>query len=178
MKKTICNIAACVVALGIFGVNSEEVQAFQSASHYALIQKVKDNLPSNSIIGQAIKEYPNIAAWGSIAPDLGYFQPGQLGGYAPWADRYHYYKVGSFAKTQLKEAIDSRDNKKIAFAAGWVSHVSGDLASHGIYVNPECGVYLDNESTRSTHSELEGKAEPYVWSTLGNQDMNLYEKKI
>lgn len=177
MKKIVYNIASCVAVISIFSINSKQVQAFQPASHYALLQKVEKNLPSNSIIGQAIREYSNIAAWGSIAPDLGYFQPSQLGGYAPWADRYHYYKVGSFAESQLKEALDSGDKKKIAFAAGWVSHISGDLACHGIYVNPECGVYLDNEDTRSQHSELEKMAEPYVWNTLGNQNQSLYENK-
>lgn len=153
------------------------VYAFQPAAHYALLEKVENNFPSDSIIGQAIKEYSNIAAWGSVGPDLGYFQPSELGGYAPWADRYHYYKVGSFAKNQLKEALDSGDKKKIAFAAGWVSHVSGDLACHGIYVNPECGVYLDNEDTRSKHSELEKMADPYVWTSLGRQDQSFYANK-
>ncbi|MBD7912496.1 PLAT/LH2 domain-containing protein [Clostridium cibarium] len=177
MKKIIRSIIGCIVVLGVLSIDSKEAKSFQPAAHYALIQKVKSNLSSASIIGQALREYPNIAAWGSLGPDLGYFQPSELGGYAPWADRYHYYKVGSFAKEQLKEALDSGDKKKIAFAGGWVSHVSGDLACHGIYVNPECGVYLDNEDTRSKHSELEKMADPYVWTTLGNQDQNLYINK-
>lgn len=154
-----------------------EAKAFQPASHYALLKKVENDLPSNSIIRQAINKHSDIAAWGAIAPDLGYFQPSQLGGYAPWADRYHYYKVGSFATNLLKEALNSGDLKKIAFAAGWISHVSGDLACHGIYVNPECGVYLDNEEGRSLHSDLENIAEPYIWKTLASQDENIYTNK-
>lgn len=170
----------CVIIVGILFIvilQPETVKAFQPASHYALIQKVSKNLKPDSIIKKALDKYPQIAAWGSIGPDLGYLQPAELGGYAPWADRYHYYKVGSFAKTQLKEALDSGDYQKIAFAAGWVSHVCGDLACHGIYVNPECGVYLDNKDTRSLHKELESKAEAYVWSNLGEQSADIYQKK-
>ena len=174
MKKVVFSLVGVIFISSMFIINPKEVKAFQPASHYALLQKVESNLPSNSVIGQAIRKYPNIAAWGSVGPDLGYFQPSQLGEYAPWADRYHYYKVGTFAKNQLKKAMNSGDLKRIAFAAGWVSHVTGDLACHGIYVNPECGVYLDNEDGRSLHSELEEKAEPYVWETLGDQDSNIY----
>lgn len=155
----------------------QEVKAFGPAAHFALINKVANDLPEESVIGQALKEYPNIAAWGANGPDLGYIQPAQLGGYAPWADRFHYFKVGSFAKEQLKEALNSGDLKKIAFAAGWTSHVTGDLACHGIYVNPECGVYLDNVSGRALHKELESIAEPYVWRNLGELPLNNYEDK-
>ena len=170
--------ALLLITVGIFSMlNISDVKAFQPASHYTLIQKVADDLPSNSKIKQAINKYPDVASWGAVAPDLGYFQPSDLGGYAPWADRFHYYKVGSFAKTQLKEALSSGDLRKIAFASGWVSHVSGDLSCHGIYVNPEAGVYLDNEDGRDLHKELESKAEPYVWNSLGEQDPSIYNDK-
>lgn len=170
--------ALLLITVSIFSMlNISEVKAFQPASHYALIQKVADDLPSSSKIKQAINKYPDVAAWGAVAPDLGYFQPSELGGYAPWADRFHYYKVGSFAKTQLKEALSSGDLRKIAFASGWVSHVSGDLACHGIYVNPEAGVYLENEDGRDLHKKLESNAEPYVWNSLGKQDSSIYNDK-
>lgn len=150
------------------------VQAFQPAAHDVLITRVGNELPENSTIAKAIKEYPDIASWGAVGPDLGYLQATALGGYAPWADRYHYYKVGSYAAEQLREALNSGDLKKIAFAAGWVSHVSGDLACHGIYVNPECGVYLDNEDGRSMHKKMENEAESYAWVDIGKNSIDSY----
>lgn len=166
-------ILMCILSV----LKPKEVQAFQSASHYALIQRVVQELPKDSVIKKSIMKYPDIAAWGAVAPDLGYFQPSQFGGYTPWADRYHYYKVGTYAAEQLKEALDSGDYKKIAFAAGWVSHVSGDLACHGIYVNPEAQVFMENKDGRGLHSELEKNAEPYVWAELGGLPIGVYEKK-
>ncbi|MBB6625160.1 zinc dependent phospholipase C family protein [Clostridium gasigenes] len=97
---------------------------------------------------------------------------------APWADRYHYYKVGTFASEQLKMALASKDMKKIAFAAGWLSHITGDLACHGIFVNPECGVYLDNENTRPLHRELENNAEAIVWADIAKKPIEDYSKGI
>lgn len=164
-KKALCVLMGIVV----FSVpNVEKVSAFQAASHYTLIENVASNLPKNSVIRKAIQNNPNIAAWGSVGPDLGYAQVRALGDYAPWADRYHYDKIGTFSANLLKNALKSKDQKQIAFAAGWVSHVCGDMACHGEYVNPECGVYLDRTDTRKLHSKLEKNAEPYVWSTLGN----------
>lgn len=173
-KKRLC-LMGVILSMSVTGAQS--VKGFQAASHYALVQKVTKDLEAGSTIKEALERYPDVAAWGATGPDLGYFQPAQLGGYAPWADRYHYYKVGSFAQTILKDALDSGDYKKIAFAAGWVSHVSGDLACHGIYVNPECGVYLENESTRGLHKELEENADAYVWSDLAGLSKEVYEKK-
>ena len=175
INKKILRLSTLILTMTV--LTPQSVQAFQPASHYALIRKVSENLDSGSTIKKALDKYPDIAAWGAAGPDLGYLQPSELGGYAPWADRYHYYKVGSFAKTQLKDALNSGDYKKIAFAAGWVSHVSGDLACHGIFVNPECGVYLDNESTRGLHKELESNAEAYVWSDLGGLSRDTYANK-
>lgn len=169
-----------ITSMSIFSTfltSSQEANAFQPAAHTALIKTIAKNLPNNSIIKTSIESYPDIAAWGATAPDLGYFQPSELGGYAPWADRYHYYKVGTFAKEQLREALKSNDYKKIAFAAGWVSHVLGDLACHGIYVNPEAGVFLDNEDGRSLHKDLENKAEPYVWNALAGLSLDSYNNK-
>lgn len=163
-KKAICIMAGI---LAFSGANVQTVSAFQEASHYALIQKAAGDLPADSVIKKAIETYPDMAAWGSIGPDLGVAEVRNLVDYAPWLDRYHYYKVGTFATELLKESLRTGDQKKIAFAAGWVSHVSGDLACHGIYVNPECGVYLDNESTKELHRQMEFNAEPYVLQTLG-----------
>lgn len=176
-KISIFLLGTYILVSSIFIMTSQKASAFQPASHTAIIKTVAKNLPNNSVIKTSIETYPDIAAWGATAPDLGYFQPAELGGYAPWADRYHYYKVGSYAKELLQEALASNDPKQIAFSAGWVSHVIGDLACHGIYVNPESGVYLDNEDGRSLHKELESKAEPYVWSSLAGLSLDDYQNK-
>lgn len=152
----------------------DNVKAFQSVSHYIIINQSSKMLTKNSVIRKAIEKYPSIAAWGSIAPDLGYHQLSTLINYSPWADRYHYYKVGSYAATQLKNALQSKDMKKIAFAAGWVSHISGDLACHGIYINPECGVYLNNVKGRKLHTQMEEEAEPYAWVNIGQYNIKDY----
>ncbi|SES63941.1 zinc dependent phospholipase C family protein [[Clostridium] polysaccharolyticum] len=172
-KKGFCIMLGCAI-LGTICGNGGTVNAFKPASHYALVDRVADELPAKSLIKKAIETYPHVAAWGAVGPDLGYGQIRGIAGYAPWADRYHYYKVGTFAKELMKEALASNDLVNIAFAAGWISHISGDLACHGIFVNPECGVYLDNEKTRDLHGELESKAEPYVWAVLGGYGNSTY----
>lgn len=172
-KKAICMLAGITL---LSSANVENISAFKTASHYALIQTATDDLPSNSRIREAIEVYPEIAAWGAIGPDLGYAQVRAAAGYAPWADRFHYDKVGSLAAELLKEALSSGDQKELAFAAGWLSHECGDIACHGMYVNPECGVYMDNESTRSQHAKLEEMAEPYVWNQLASLPLNDYCK--
>ncbi|MBB6716629.1 zinc dependent phospholipase C family protein [Clostridium gasigenes] len=166
------------VTLIFSSVSSFKAYAFQPASHCTLIENVKENLPQESIIKKSLETYPGIANWGSNALDLGYLQPGQALDRAPWADRYHYYKVGTFASEQLKMALASKDMKKIAFAAGWLSHITGDLACHGIFVNPECGVYLDNENTRPLHRELENNAEAIVWADIAKKPIEDYSKGI
>lgn len=94
-SKKLAFLLAGMVAFGT--LHAEEVKAFKPAAHYALIQNVSDDLSTDSMIRKAIKAYTEMAAWGSIGPDLGSIQVTGLAGYTPWADRYHYYKVGSFA---------------------------------------------------------------------------------
>jgi len=38
-------------------------------------------------------------------------------GYAPWADRYHYDRVGTFAEVQLRKALASDEAAQVAWAA-------------------------------------------------------------
>ncbi|AAK80447.1 hypothetical protein BJV85_001393 [Clostridium acetobutylicum] len=163
-----------LIPLGISIMFDIRVKAFQPVSHYVVIEQAESKMSNDSIIRKAIEAYPNVAAWGSVGPDLGYMQVGELGDYSPWGDRYHYYKVGTYAAKQLKNALETRDMKKIAFAAGWISHVTGDLACHGIYVNPECGVYLDNKDGRKQHKHMEAEAEPYAWVNIAGHSINDY----
>lgn len=175
MKKRKLSLFLIASIISLCG-STFTAKAFQPVSHCLLIESIATKLPKDSIISQAVKQYPEIANWGANGLDLGYLQPGQVLDRAPWADRFHYYKVGTFAKEQLQDAIKSKDMKKISFAAGWVSHLTGDLASHGTYVNPECGVYLDNPSTRPLHKKLENNAEIYVFSKLTGNSLDNFNK--
>ncbi|URZ04394.1 zinc dependent phospholipase C family protein [Clostridium felsineum] len=172
--RNINKFLTLIIALGIIFVFGSKVEAFQPVSHYVVIEQATSKLSENSLIRKAVEAYPNVAAWGSVGPDLGYMQIGSLGDYSPWGDRYHYYKVGSYASKQLQNALKSKDMKKIAFAAGWISHVTGDLACHGIYVNPECGVYLDNKDGRKQHKHMEAEAEPYAWVNIAGHSIADY----
>ena len=161
-KRKLSLILVLIFAAVAF-IMPAQVNAFQAASHYVLVMDVASNLPEDSLIRQAIFEHPKVAALGAFGPDLGYLNARSYFGYSPWADTYHYDSVGTYAKRQLEKAIESGDLKKIAFAAGWVTHIAGDLACHGIFVNPETGVYMENEETRDLHKELEKTADKYIW---------------
>lgn len=158
------------------GVKLGKAHAYQPCSHYILMERTAKNLPEGSIIRKALQTYPEIAAWGANGPDLGLIQVGELFGYSPWSCEYHYFKVGSFTAAQLKKAIKSGDLKKIAFAAGWVTHICGDMGCHGIFVNPEAGVYLDNPDGRPLHIALERAAEPYLWVNMGGYSKESYKE--
>ncbi|WP_251861342.1 zinc dependent phospholipase C family protein [Clostridium sp. Marseille-Q2269] len=175
MKRTKAIISFLLSTVITLTVNVS-VLAFQPTSHCTLIEEISKDLPKESLIAKAINTYPNVANWGANAPDLPYLQPGQVLERSPWADRFHYYKVGTFASTQLKKALDSKDLKNIAFAAGWVSHITGDLACHGVFVNAECGVYLHNDCTRGLHKELENNAEIYIFTKFGGNKISDYNK--
>lgn len=141
-------------------------QAFKPAGHQVLLEQVRDSLPQGSVIRQAIENNFKTANWGADGPDLGYGYWRVAFGYAPWGDRCHYHLVGSMAAEQLRQALASGDQQKIAWAAGWVTHVCGDMAVHGILVNPEAGVYLDG-GNHDLHTDLETWAEPVAWARLG-----------
>lgn len=173
MKKRKISLLLLSTAI-IISFNAMPVKAFQPIAHCELIKSIGNKLPKDSIIAQSIKAYPEIANWGANGLDLGYLQPGQPLDRAPWADRYHYYKVGTFSKEQLQEAIKSKDMKKIAFASGWVSHITGDLACHGEFVNEECGVYMVNPDLRPLHKKLENNAEAYVFTEIAGNPIENY----
>ena len=126
----LCIILVFTLCLSLT-ITVEKSYAYKAAGHYVLMEKVKEQLRTDSVIRQALTLYPNIAGLGATGPDLGYYQAGTAREYAPWADRFHYDRVGTLAANQLRSAIyeyglaldESGKNaalKKIAFAAGWV----------------------------------------------------------
>ncbi len=156
-------------------VLKEEVgYAFQPGSHYILMEATSKEL-NDGVIKDALNEHMAIAAWGANGPDLGLIQVGELLGYSPWSSNFHYFKTGDFCKTLIEKALTSGDKKKIAFAAGWVTHCCGDMGCHGIFVNPEAGVYLDNPEGRPVHMALERNAEPVLWVEKGGHSESDYK---
>ncbi len=156
---------------------------FGPAAHIVILEKVTQILPPSSSVRQSLELHPKVGAAGANGPDINYasfrglLTP--LGfGYAPWADRYHYHRVGSFAAAQIREALASRDAANVAWAAGWITHIAGDLFGHGLYVNAEAGVALDNPAGMNIHHELENWSEPYVWTALGGHSSGSYSADL
>jgi hypothetical protein len=169
-------VLACAAVLVSAGARPDRAFAFGPAAHYVVMEKVAAALPPDGEIRQAMAEHLDIAGAGASGPDLPYCQLRGALGYAPWADRYHYDRVGTFAAAQLQKALASHDAAQVAWAAGWVTHVAGDMACHGLYVNPEAGVYLANEAGRALHRQLEAAAEVAVWVDAGGHPPDSYDK--
>lgn len=157
-------------------LESKKGFAFQPGSHYVLMENVTKRLPKG-IIKESLEEYKEIAAWGSNGPDLGLIQLGELLGDSPWSNNFHYFKTGTFCRKMLEKALATKNKKEIAFAAAWLTHCCGDMACHGLFVNPEAGVYLAKPEGRPLHMELEKNAEPVLWVEKGGYDKEDYEDK-
>lgn len=153
MTKLIRSVVGKVSKCMELFLDQKEGYAFQPGSHYILMENVTRNLPEG-IIKESLKEHREIAAWGANGPDLGLIQLGELLGNSPWSSNFHYFKIGSFCESLLKRALKGGDKKEIAFAAAWITHCCGDMGCHGLFVNPEAGVYLDKPEGRPLHMEL------------------------
>ena len=156
-------------------LKEETGYAFQPGSHFILMETVAKTM-NDGVVKEALNAHRDIAAWGADGPDLGLIQLGELFGYSPWSCNFHYFKTGDFCKTMLEKALESGDLKKIAFAAGWVTHCCGDMGCHGIFVNPEAGVYLDEPEGRPLHMALEKNAEPVLWVEKGGYTPEDYKE--
>ena len=141
--------------------------AFKAGTHAVLASEVARNLPEQSLVKQAMMRYPQIVAWGSTGPDLPANSVGIMIDHAPWFEKYHYEKVGTYARTMLEIALSQRNHQQIAWAAGWLTHVVGDLYCHGIFVNPDPevgGVYLADPDTKEMHGFLEAYADKVMFT--------------
>lgn len=118
-------------------IDAPPAYAYLAGGHWALAVKVELALPAGSKVRQAMKDYPTMVAWGSNGPDLPYALPDLAFGASAFGDAgcdtYHEDRVGAYAAELMRQAIDSKDEKQIAFAAGWVTHMCGDFWMHGTY---------------------------------------------
>ncbi|HET6243883.1 MAG: zinc dependent phospholipase C family protein [Bacteroidetes bacterium] len=134
--------------------------------------EVAANLPEDNFFKGAMLKYPHIAAWGAVGPDLGYNPDFSQTGWG-WkrhiknsfqlAEISHYNQVGSFALKLIQEAKSSKDERFAAFVGGWITHIAGDFGAHSIFVEPEAGFYISNESGRHLHGELEKYSDAYLF---------------
>ena len=163
--------AGLFLALALCLAIPNSLYAFKAGAHAVMAIETAYSLPTHSVIRDAILQYPEIAAWGSTGPDLPANAVGILIDDAPWFEAYHYEKVGTFTAELLRLALQSRNPKNIAWAAGWVTHVVGDLYCHGVFVNPDPevdGVYLANPDTKEMHGLLEAWADKLLFSDKSN----------
>jgi len=170
-SKKICSRLIVVLLISVMILQPVEVSAFKAGAHAVLTVDVAGALPETSIIRRAMEKYPNIAAWGATGPDIPANTAAIIFDRAPWFERYHYEKVGSFVAEQLRLALESGDEKKIAWAAGWVTHAVGDLYCHGVYVNPDPevnGVYMNSsDDAKEMHGKLEAYADKLLYQDKG-----------
>jgi hypothetical protein len=157
--------------------HSYESWAFRPTGHVILQRLISRQLPQGNLYKVAMDAHPFYAAWGAVGPDICYVPEKVIvpkWGYkrkllraSNYADVAHYYKAGTFSKNLVQAALESKDQNLIAFAAGWLTHVAGDFGSHGIYVHPEAGYYLDNVSGQDHHGEMERVSESVLFVEQG-----------
>lgn len=182
--KLLIRLLSCATAVMLAGTAllggwlATPVSAFgwKAGGHWATAQAIKNQLPVDNRIRKAMEAQPQCLAWGTNGPDLSGCLPSMVQERVPWFDVYHYMQNGSYAARMLRIALSSNDDRQIAFAAGWLTHIQGDMAVHGLLVNPESGVYVDPSSDRDLHGVLEGYADPVVWSAadMGNLPISKY----
>jgi hypothetical protein len=167
-------------------VRPAPAHAYKPGAHWILVSKTRDELKRldpNDIIAKAIDAYPQCAAWGAIGPDIGAGDSGIAWGAAPWFDRWHYDRVGSQAKGLLQAALASNGPEqeklqKIAFAAGWLTHVSGDMEVHGQVVNEVTGglpAWLVEGGDTGLHGDVESACDAYIWRVIGGLDTRAWD---
>jgi hypothetical protein len=147
-----------------------KANAYGPIGHIALTDELTRALPTNSIFKKCMEAHPKIARWGAEGPDI---PAGKFTG--EWMSMFHYFRVGTYAKTLLQNALvpikagktfeqlNDSEKIKLAWAAGWITHICGDFGSHGIYVAPEAGYYLANHKGREKHGDLEEYSDSYLF---------------
>ncbi|MCW3070342.1 MAG: Phospholipase family protein [Bacteroidetes bacterium] len=166
-------------SLVILGLAPLSTFAFRPIGHVILKNEVVDSLPVKNMFRIAMQQYPQIAAWGAVGPDLGYNLDNSRILWIGWkrriknswqlADVSHYNKVGTFVKNLIAEVKKVNDPKFTAFVGGWITHIAGDFGSHSTYVKPEAGFYICNEEGRALHGELEKLADAYLFNKYASK---------
>lgn len=171
LRRAVTLAITCVAlagALGLAGLGTpSDALAWKPGGHYVLAQRIQHDMEPG-VIKSAMGDPANASmsyAWGSYGADVGYGTLGSaVGGWASYADLFHYQKTGSFAKALLQNAIASKHPDQIAYAAGWLTHTCTDMYVHQDVVNPHAGgVFFDNEGTIPLHRNIESWADTVMW---------------
>ena len=105
--------------------------AYIAGGHWALAVQVEQSLPPESQVRQAMEAWPSMVAWGSQGPDLPAVGLDVALGHVPWWETYHNDLTGAYAEELMRKALEHGEEKEIAFAAGWITHMCGDVWNHG-----------------------------------------------
>lgn len=130
-RRSIGMVLAMLVMSLTFLSNAAPAHAYIVGAHVALAVKVEQALPAGGRIRRAMANQPQMMAWGATGPDLPMAGIDYVLGRDGWSETYHWDRCGAYAEELMKEAIASNDDRKIAFAAGWITHMSGDFWTHG-----------------------------------------------
>ena len=172
-------VVVVVSALLVAGVAHlalpQSALAWKPGGHYVLSEKVQRDMEPGAI-KDAMAANPDMAyAWGSYGADVAYGDLRAPIGYVPYADLFHYQKVGTFAKTLLQNAIASGRTDQIAYAAGWITHACGDMYVHQDLVNPNAGgVFFDKPGTVDMHRKIETWADTVMWVDYGGKSASSF----
>ena len=179
MKQLLPKTSFQLLTFLLFCLITSSAKAFRPVAHIIIQRTIAEKLPEGNLFKQAMEKHPDYAAWGAVGPDISYIPKRPLlpkFGYKRKmarllnnADLVHYYKTGKFCTELVKRAIAAKDERLIAFAAGWITHVAGDFGAHGIFVYPEAGYYINNVEGRDLHSKMEQYAEPIIFIERGGE---------
>lgn len=78
-----------------------------------------------------------------------------------WGDLMHYRKTGELAMNLLAGALERNDDRFLAYAAGYISHVAADTTGHP-FVNKLVGGPYRTQFIR--HHIIENHIETWVWA--------------
>jgi hypothetical protein len=174
-RRIMIGVAALVFAATAFlSASPPQAQAFKPAAHLAILEAAVASLPAGSTIRRIMEEQRTVAAWAANGPDLGFLDLGAIFGRPLWGALYHGDLAEDYAQEQLRLALASRDDARIAWAAGWIAHRRADAAGHTLYVDPEADTIADLVEQAKRHNELEEWAEPYVWAELAGRPLESY----
>lgn len=149
-------------------LSKPKASAFKPIGHMVLADKVCKELPQESMFKKCMEMYPDYARLGSIAPDLPAART-----YMTGMSYFHYHTPNVVAKELLEKAValtrsphnmTRGDSAFVSFAAGWITHITGDFGSHGTYVYPFAGFYISgNGAEKGCHSKLELMADEMLF---------------
>jgi hypothetical protein len=164
-----------------------------SIAHMLIAKKARENLGAfqggPAALGhfaKLLERHQNYMALGSLGPDLPYYENVTMDalhtlfdrsdkpmGVDQWSYQLHSKDPNIFPLKMLEgiwrdragDAWDAEDERKFAFACGFLSHVAADQTIHPL-VNLISGPYYGRGSNRKAHREAEIYQDLMLYRTL------------